>query len=43
MNIYVYMIALGMVGIAYFFVWREDRKERKLEEGKPKYDKQQTE
>ncbi|WP_262497543.1 MULTISPECIES: hypothetical protein [Parabacteroides] len=43
MNIYVYMIITGVIIIGLSFVWWEDRKERKLQEGKPENDKQQTE
>ena len=31
MNIYVYITALGMVIIGLYFVWRENKRERKAE------------
>lgn len=43
MNIYVYMIAFGMLVIGLSYYYWVDRRDRKLEEGKPKNDKQQTE
>lgn len=42
MNIYVYMIITGMIIIGLSFVWWEDRKERKAEEGKRKNNQQGT-
>lgn len=43
MSIYVCICAVGMVITALSYIWWEDRKDRKLEEGKPENDKQQTE
>ena len=37
------MYITGVIIIGLSFVWWEDRKERKLQEGKPENDKQQTE
>ena len=43
MNIYVYITALGMVLIGLYFVWRENKRERKAEQKKQECNKQQPE
>lgn len=40
MNIYVYLIALGMIIICLSYYCWVDKRERKLEEGKRENDKQ---
>ncbi len=36
MTIYMFITAIGMVIIALYFVWQEDREERKLNDDKQK-------
>ena len=43
MNIYVYITALGMVLIGLYFVWRENKRERKEKKKKQECNKQQPE